>query len=112
MSDPISTPLIAKLMSGLGGLIGGVSFMAFYKPCNVWDAAIRSGLSVMTAIVFSPVLLDWINWAPTTDNMMAASVVVGFGAWSILSFTAHTLIGLQDEKVELKLPKSLFKKQD
>lgn len=112
MSDPISTPLMAKLMTGLGGLIGGVSFMAFYRPCNVWDAAIRSGLSVMTAIVFSPVLLDWIKWTPTTDNMMAASVVVGFGAWSILSFTAHTLIGLQDEKVELKLPKSLFKKQD
>ncbi len=112
MSDPISTPLMAKLMTGLGGLIGGVSFMAFYRPCNVWDAAIRSGLSVMTAIVFSPVLLDWMKWTPTTDNMLAASVVVGFGAWSILSFTAHTLIGLQDEKVELKLPKSLFKKQD
>jgi hypothetical protein len=112
MSDPISTPLMAKFMTGLGGLIGGVSFMTFYRPCNVWDAAIRSGLSVMTAIVFSPVLLDWMKWAPTTDNMMAASVVVGFGAWSILSFTAHTLIGLQDEKVELKLPKSLFKKQD
>lgn len=112
MSDPISTPLMAKLMTGLGGLIGGVSFMAFYKPCNVWDAAVRSGLSVMTAIVFSPVLIEWLNWNPTSDNMIAASVVVGFGAWSILSFTAHTLIGLQDEKVELKLPKSLFKKQD
>lgn len=112
MSDPISTPLIAKLMSGLGGLIGGVSFMAFYKPCNVWDAAVRSGLSVMAAIVFSPVLIEWLNWKPTSDNMIAASVVIGFGAWSILSFTAHTLVGLQDEKVELKLPKSVFKKQD
>jgi Na+/proline symporter len=112
MSDPISTPLMAKLMTGLGGLIGGVSFMAFYKPCNVWDAAVRSGLSVMTAIVFSPVLIEWLNWNPTSDNMIAASVVVGFGAWSILSFTAHTLVGLQDEKVELKLPKSVFKKQD
>ena len=110
MSDPISTPLMVKLMSGLGGLIGGVSFMAFYKPCNVWDAAVRSGLSVMTAIVFSPVLIEWLNWIPTSDNMIAASVVIGFGAWSILSFTAHTLIGLQDEKVELKLPKSIFKK--
>jgi hypothetical protein len=103
---------MAKLMTGLGGLIGGVSFMAFYKPCNVWDAAVRSGLSVMTAIVFSPVLIEWLNWNPTSDNMIAASVVVGFGAWSILSFTAHTLVGLQDEKVELKLPKSVFKKQD
>ena len=112
MSDPISTPLMAKVLTGLGGLIGGVSFMAFYKPCNVWDAAIRSGLSVLTAIVFSPVLLEWMKWTPTSDNMMAASVVIGFGAWSILSFTAHTLIGLQDEKVGLKLPKTVFKQKD
>lgn len=112
MSDPISTPLMAKILTGLGGLIGGVSFMAFYKPCNVWDAAIRSGLSVLTAIVFSPVLLEWMKWTPTSDNMMAASVVIGFGAWSILSFTAHTLIGLQDEKVGLKLPKTVFKQKD
>jgi len=103
---------MAKLMSGLGGLVGGVSFMAFYKPSNVWDAAIRSGLSVMTAIVFAPVLLDWINWAPNSDNVIAASVVTGFGAWSILSFAAHTLMGLQDEKVELKLPESIFKQKD
>ena len=112
MSDPISTPLMAKVLTGLGGLIGGVSFMAFYKPCNVWDAAIRSGLSVLTAIVFSPVLLEWMKWTPTSDNMLAASVVIGFGAWSILSFTAHTLIGLQDEKVGLKLPKTVFKQKD
>lgn len=109
MSDPISTPLMAKLLSGIGGLVGGVSFMAFYRPCNVWDAAIRSGISVTTAIVFAPIVLDWINLAHTTDNMMAASMAVGFSAWSILSFTAHTLIGLQDEKVELKLPESIFK---
>ena len=112
MSDPISTPLMAKVLTGLGGLIGGVSFMAFYKPCNVWDAAIRSGLSVLTAIVFSPVLLEWIKWAPNPDNMIAASVIIGFGAWSILSFTAHTLIGLQDEKVGLRLPKKVFKQKD
>lgn len=110
MSDPISTPLMAKLVSGIGGLIGGVSFMAFYTPCNVWDAAIRSGLSVMVAIVFAPILLEWMHWTSSSDNILAASVAVGFGAWSILSFAAHTLVGLQDEKVKLNLPKSIFKK--
>jgi hypothetical protein len=111
MSDPITTPLMAKMMTGLGGLAGGVSFMVFYKPCNVWDAAVRSGLSVLTSIVFAPVLLDWIGWPSSSDNMIAASVVVGFCAWSILSFTARTLIGLQDEKAELKLPGSIFKEK-
>lgn len=112
MSDPITTPLMAKVMTGIGGLIGGVSFMAFYKPCNVWDAAVRSGLSVLSAIVFAPVLLEWIKWNISTDNMIAASVVLGFSAWSILSFVAHTLIGLQDEKVGLKQFMSMLKKPD
>ena len=112
MSDPISTPLMAKVMSGLGGLAGGVSFMAFYKPCNVWDAAVRSGLSTLAAVIFAPVLLEALQWNITTDNLLASSVVIGFSAWSILSFTAHTLIGLQDEKVNLKLPKSVFEKKD
>ena len=104
MSDPISSTLMAKIMSGLGGLAGGVSFMAFYRPCNVWDAAIRSGLSVLAAVVFAPVLLEWINWKPSSDNLLAASVILGFCAWSGLSFAAHTLMGLQDEKVKLKIP--------
>lgn len=104
MSDPISSTLMTKVLSGLSGLAGGVSFMAFYRPCNVWDAAVRSGLSVLAAIVFAPVLLEWINWPTTTDNTIAASVVLGFSAWSILSFVAHSLIGLQDEKVKLKIP--------
>ena len=109
MSDPISTPLMAKLMSGLGGLAGGVSFMAFYRPCNVWDAAVRSGLSTLAAVVFAPILLEWMKWSVTSDNLLAASVVLGFCAWSILSFAAHTLVGLQDEKVSVKLPGSIFK---
>ena len=112
MSDPIMTPLMAKLMSGLGGLVGGVSFMAFYTPCNVWDAAIRSGLSVLAAVIFSPVAIEWLQWKVSTDNLLATSVVLGFCAWSLISFAARLLIGLQDEKVELKLPGSFFKKQD
>ena len=95
---------MTKMISGLGGLAGGVSFMAFYKPCNVWDAAIRSGLSVIVAVVFSPVLIEWMNWNMSSDNVIAASVILGFCAWSGLAFAARTLIGLQDEKVKFNIP--------
>ena len=54
MSDSISTPLMFKLLAGVGGLIGGVSFMAFLRPCNVWDASVRSGISVISAITKEP----------------------------------------------------------
>jgi hypothetical protein len=107
MPDFISTPLMAKLFSGLGGLIGGAAFMAFYRPRNVWDAAIRSGLSVTSAIVFSPIIIDHYQIANSMDNQVALSVGLGFISWSVLSLAARFLIKIQDEKVNIKLPNFL-----
>ena len=104
MTDPITTPLMAKLLTGISGLIGGVAFMAFYRPCNVWDAAVRSGLSVTSAVVFTPIIMEWTSLTPSMDNAVAISAGIGFSSWSLLSLAAHLLIGVQDEKVSLKLP--------
>lgn len=104
MSDFISTSLMAKAISGIGGLIGGVSFMAFYRPKNVWDAAVRSGLSVTTAIIFAPIICEYINMPQTLDNIVAVSVGLGFCAWSALSLLARFLINIQDERSNIKLP--------
>lgn len=109
MSDLITGTLMAKLISGLGGLIGGVSFMVFYTPQNVWDAAIRSGLAVTAAIVFSPTLLDWLNFEQTMNNSIASSVIIGFCAWSVLSLFARTLINMHDERTAVRVP-WLFKR--
>ena len=78
--------------------------MLFYTPVNVWDAAIRSGLAVTAAIIFSPILLDWFNLQPTVNNSIASSVAIGFCAWSFLSLMARSLINLNDEKTVLKFP--------
>jgi len=104
MADPISSTLMAKMVSGLSGLIGGVSFMVFYRPRNVWDASVRSGLSVIAAVVFAPIALEWLQLTPSTDNITAISVALGFSSWSVLSLIAHLLMGVQDDKVSLKLP--------
>jgi uncharacterized membrane protein HdeD (DUF308 family) len=110
MSDPITTSLMAKAISGLSGLIGGVLFMAFYRPKNVWDAAIRSGLSTTAAIVFSPILINYLDLQHNMNNVIALSVCLGFCAWSVLSIIARFLIKIQDEKVNIKLPGFLEKK--
>ena len=81
--------------------------MAFYRPRNVWDAAIRSGLSVTSAIVFSPLIIDHFQIANSMDNQVALSVGLGFVSWSILSLVARFLIKIQDEKVNIKLPSIL-----
>lgn len=109
-TEIISTTLMGKLFSGLGGLVGGAAFMAFYKPRNVWDAAIRSGLSVTSAIVFSPIIIEHFQINNTMDNQTAVSVALGFISWSMLSLAARFLIKVQDEKVNIKLPNFLEQK--
>lgn len=110
MPEPI-TPIVIKLIAGVGGLIGGAAFMAFYRPTNVWDAAIRAGLSVTSAIVFSPILLEWFKFDQSVNNTLGSSVVIGFCSWSILSLAARFLIDIQDEKVRFKLPDYLERKK-
>jgi len=99
------------MITGLAGLVGGVSFMTFYRPCNVWDASVRSGLSTITAIVFTPIVIEWFNLLPSNDNVIAIAVGCGFCSWSILSLAAHLLMGVQDEKVSLKLPSFIVREE-
>lgn len=111
MSEDFTMPLMAKAIAGLGGLIGGAAFMIFYKPKNVWDAAVRSGLSTTAAIIGCSPLLEWLGYPASTDNVLAASAFIGFVSWSILSFAANMLMNIQDEKVQLKLPEFLIRKK-
>lgn len=115
MADPLSDPsissLLPKVVSGLGGLIGGVTFMAFYKPRNVWDAAVRSSVSTASAIIGCIPVLNWMNMPINIDYMLAASAVLGFCAWSILSLAARTLLKIQDEKTTVKLPEFIERKK-
>lgn len=104
MSDPLTTPLMAKLITGLGGLIGGAAFMVFYKPQNVWDAAVRSGMSVTAAIVFTPIAIEYFNIQNSIDNQTAVAAVLGFCSWSFLSLIARFLLRVQDEKTNIQLP--------
>lgn len=91
-------------MSGTGGFIGGATFMAFYRPRNVWDAAIRSSVSTASAIIGSISLLEYFHLPNNMDNVLLAGAVIGFCAWSVLTLAARMLLKIQDEKTEIKLP--------
>ncbi len=110
MSDIFTPPVIAKVVSGLGGLAGGIAFMAFYRPQNVWDAAIRSGLSTAAAIIGSVPLLMWLDVGINLETILASSAFIGFCAWSVLSILARTLLKLQDSRTTIKLPDFIQKK--
>ena len=104
MADPFSPPLTAKAVAGMGGLIGGMVFMAFMRPKNVWDASVRSGVSVATAIIFHPIVCEYFGWSDNFDHVLAASALLGFCSWSVLSVVAKFLMNIEHEKIELKLP--------
>ena len=36
--------ITAKIMSGVGGLLGGMTLMAFMKPQSILDATLRGGI--------------------------------------------------------------------
>lgn len=102
MTDIFSTTLMAKVISGLGGLIGGATFMAFMRPKNVWDASIRSSVSTIVAIVGAGPLLYWLKLSnENLELLLLSGAVLGFCAWSFLSFSARTLMKIEDEKLTI-----------
>lgn len=104
MDDPFSPPLMAKVIAGVGGFVGGATFMAFYKPKGVWDAAVRSSISTTTAIIGAVPLLDYLGLKMDMDHIMMSGAVIGFCAWSVLSIAARFLMEVQDEKTNIKMP--------
>lgn len=104
MTDPILTPIMGKILSGAGGFVGGATFMAFYRPKNVWDAAIRSSVSTATSIIGSVPFIEYFNLPLSIDNIVLSGAVIGFCAWSVLTLAARMLLKIQDEKTEIKLP--------
>jgi hypothetical protein len=111
MTDPILTPIMGKVLSGTGGFVGGATFMAFYRPKNVWDAAIRSSVSTASAIIGAIPLIEYYNIPMSMDNIILSGAVIGFCAWSLLTLAARMLLKIQDEKTEIKLPEFIKTKQ-
>lgn len=88
-----SEPIIyasAKVFSGVGGMTGGFSLMAFIKPKGIWDAAIHGGVSTFAGVVFSGPVLKYFEIAPNDwEFQMMAGFIIGFGAWFVMSAIAN-----------------------
>lgn len=100
MSDLFSTPVVAKIASGLGGLLGGVGYMFYMKPANVWDAAVRSSVCTIVSIIAAPVLVQWLGFNRLDwELMLAAGTFIGFVSWTAISYLSRTLLRIEDQKL-------------
>jgi hypothetical protein len=82
----------AKLASAAGGLFGGLTMFAFMKPTTIMDATIRGGVCTGAAIIFAPIICEYLNTQQTTNHLLAAGASIGFLTWGVLSMTARFFI--------------------
>jgi hypothetical protein len=90
-----------KIISGLGGLLGGLALFAFWRPLNMLDACIRSGISTGSAIIFAVPALEFFELSLNMHMILVAGAVIGFFSWSILSMVARTLKRYDRENKEI-----------
>ena len=82
----------AKSASAAGGMLGGLTMFAFMRPKSILDATIRGGVCTGAAIIFAPVICEYLETKLTMEHLLAAGAVIGFLAWGVLSMTARFFI--------------------
>jgi hypothetical protein len=83
--------LLHKIASGVGGMLGGLAMFAFWKPLNMLDACIRSGISTGSAVIFAMPVLEILELRVDMDLALVSGAIIGFFSWSILSMVARML---------------------
>ncbi len=91
----------AKSASAVGGLFGGLAMFAFMKPKTIIDATVRGGVCTGAAIIFAPVLCEWINTSTSIDHLLAAGAFIGFISWGVLSMTARFFIKAEASNTDI-----------
>ena len=91
-----------KVLSAIGGFLGGVSLLAFMKPTSFADGIRRVIVSIAAAVMLAPIAAAKIFDA-TADNdsqlLMGSAFLVGFAAWNILGATAQFFASRQGKDI-------------
>ena len=91
----------AKSASAAGGLFGGLTMFAFMRPKTILDATIRGGVCTGAAIIFAPVLCEWMDAKLNMDHLLAAGAVIGFLTWGVLSMIARFFIKAEASNTDI-----------
>lgn len=74
---------------------------AFMKPTTIMDATIRGGVCTGSAIIFAPIICEYMQTTETTDHLLAAGALIGFLAWGVLSMTARFFIKAETANTDI-----------
>lgn len=92
----------AKLISAIGGFLGGVSLLVYVRPNSLQDGFLRVGVSVASAVMLAPVAAAKLFDATAdTDSqiLMGCGFGVGFVAWNVLGAIAQFFAARQGKDI-------------
>ena len=84
------TPDINGLEKLIGALSGAFLALVFMLPRSWGDFLRRSSASIVSGIVFASTFREWMEWADTMDNLVAAACASGFLSWIVMSSAVET----------------------
>ena len=93
--------LLAKAASALGGLLGGLTMMAYIRPISITDAALRGGISTGTGIIFSQPIIEWLNVTNSLEFLTLFGFIIGFLSWSVLALVARFFKKAEKEEKDI-----------
>lgn len=94
------TYVAGKIAAAIGGLLGGLGFMAFLKPKTIMDATIRGGVSTGSAIIGSTVFIELLGFPNNIEFQLFSGAVIGFVAWGILGLIARVFIKAEQKNTD------------
>lgn len=81
--------IAVKLISAIGGFLGGSSILV-YMPAKDWnDAVKRIGVSIVAAVMLTVPVADKIFDTVDNEVLMGVAFVIGFAAWFTLGAFAR-----------------------
>ena len=90
----------SSLVAALGSFLGGSVLMAFVKPNSISEAIIRSFVTAVIGLIFTPVAIEKIGMNPEkAEHIISVAFCVGFLGWSLLGATANFLRKQQDKDI-------------
>lgn len=77
-----------KILSAIGGFLGGTSMMLYMRPASLTDALRRIAISVLSAAMLTALAAKEMFGDYGSEIVMGTGFGIGFVAWSLLGAVA------------------------
>ena len=98
MVDPASY-ITTKIVSAVGGLVGGFTMMSYIKPKTINEAFTRGAVSCGSAIIFAVPIMQMFTASENWQMQLMFGALVGFVSYSVLGATARFFEKTQENDI-------------